>query len=184
MGEMTEVIRGIPNCKGVGLCSFPAELFKLNHLLFTRCFTTPVVNVCRTGGAPHQWKYATVMVLLKNMDNSHWNHYRVISLVSLAGRILYSCLAPTDSCKATARHSMAGTPRDQQAICCASLADCKSSDERRTFPLHVFPRPTAIVMNCRSRAPAGDTRKRHSAREGCCSCQPAPRRHASSRSYG
>ena len=54
MDDMTGVMRGMPNWKAVGPDSLPAEVLKLDHPEFIRCFHNLLVNVRRTGEVPQK----------------------------------------------------------------------------------------------------------------------------------
>ena len=62
---MVGVIQGMPNWKAIEPGSLHAELLKLDHREFIRCFYISLVNVWRTGDVPQQWKYLTIKVLQK-----------------------------------------------------------------------------------------------------------------------
>ena len=60
MDEMTEVLKGLSNWKGVGPDGLPAELLEAEHPAFALCFPNILVNVWVTVEAPQQWKDATI----------------------------------------------------------------------------------------------------------------------------
>ena len=135
MDEMLGVIQGMRNWKAVGPDSFPAELLKLDHSEFIRCFHV-LFNVrerqcARTGNVPQQWKDATIKVLHKKRGFACYPFRQSVA----------------ESCRFLPQQLLRGrgdTPRgavrllpstlDSQQSFCSSCADCKNSDELGKSP--------------------------------------------------
>ena len=93
--EVEEAIRALANRKAVGPDGLPAELLKVlaggeNTL---GKFHDIIVDVWRGGGAPQQWKDATIKVLHKKNDRTECDIHRGISLVANAGKVLLKVIA-------------------------------------------------------------------------------------------
>ena len=92
MDDMTGVIWGMPNWKGVGSDSLSVEVLKRDHPEFFRNFHNLLVNGWRTRDVPQRCKDATIN-LHKKEDRSDCNNYRGISLVAHAGKVLLKMVA-------------------------------------------------------------------------------------------
>ena len=96
-GDAEEAIRALANRKVVGPDGLPTQLLKVladeGELNTPGKFHDIVVAVWRGGGVLQQWKDATITVLHKKKDRAECGHYRGISLVAHAGRVLFEVIA-------------------------------------------------------------------------------------------
>ena len=96
MQELTDAIRSLANGKAVGPDGVSVELFKItlngDPALRQRLLDI-VVRIWRGGEVPQQWKDAIIMVLHKNKGRTECGHYRGISLVAHAGKLLLKIIA-------------------------------------------------------------------------------------------
>ena len=94
--EIATAMKAVANAKAVGLDGLPAELLKLGLqqdrtiLLELHRLTT---LIWREENVPQQWKDAAIIILYKTGDKTECENYRVISLVSHAGKVLLQLVA-------------------------------------------------------------------------------------------
>ena len=94
--ELTGAIRSLTNGKTVGPDGVSVELFKVNFNgdpALRRRLLDIVVYIWREDEVPQQWKNAIIMVLYRKKGRTECGHYRGISLVAHAGRILLMIIA-------------------------------------------------------------------------------------------
>ena len=96
MEKIATAMKAMANAKVVGPDGLPAELLKLGVqqdrtiLLELHRLTT---LIWREGNVPQQWKDTVITVLHKKGDKTECGHYRGISLVSHAGKVLLKVVA-------------------------------------------------------------------------------------------
>ena len=96
MQELTHAIRSLVNGKAVSPDGVSVELFKIplgGDPALRRRLPDIVVRIWREAEVPHQWKYATIMVLHKKKDRTECGNCRSNALVAHAGKILLKFIA-------------------------------------------------------------------------------------------
>ena len=96
MQELTDAIRSLANGKAVGPDGVSVELFKITlngDPALRRRLLDIVIRIRRGGAVPQQWKDVIIMVLHKKKDRTECVHYRGISLIAHARKILLKIIA-------------------------------------------------------------------------------------------
>ena len=96
MQELTDAIRSLANGKAVGPDGVSVELFKITlngDPALRRRLLDIVIRIRRGGAVPQQWKDVIIMVLHKKKDRTECVHYRGISLIAHARKILLKFIA-------------------------------------------------------------------------------------------
>ena len=105
--ELIGALRSMANAKAVGSDELPVELLKLgiNHdPTVLREFHRVIKLVWHQGEVPQRWRDAAIKVLHKKKDRAECGHYRGISLVEHAGKVLLKIVATRLSAYCEARN--------------------------------------------------------------------------------
>ena len=94
--EIATAMEEMANAKAVGPDGLLPELLKLgleqDRTILLELHRLPNL-IWRAGKAPKQWKYAVITVFHKKGDKTECGHYRCISLVSHAGKVVLKVVA-------------------------------------------------------------------------------------------
>ena len=90
MTEMARVIAGLKAGKAPGRDGIPAEVWKNGgDNLFSRLHHI-ITNAWEVGSVPKAWKDASIVTIYKKGDRTDCGNYRGISLLTVAGKIIFA----------------------------------------------------------------------------------------------